>query len=233
MVFERTGQILTREQLMHPRLKTSKKWSPLPKEFLKQVESVFKQTFKSQIDQGKVVVDGRVYPEELLVSVGYHGGKGLRQSNFEVSIQYKKDKDNVIQLLNLSVDVAASLFEQYFASEDDHEFPRLWQEFDVENRPVFVQYTGTNSELESEANKLLGEFADEGLTGGDWEDADSPDEVKARLGIDPQEKFAESIFNEDDEAMADDLENDDDDDLDDEERDLASKKPVKPAPKKH
>lgn len=214
---------------MHPRLKTSKKWSPLPKEFLKQVESVFKQTFKSQIGQGKVVVDGRVYPEELLVSVGYHGGKGLRQSNFEVSIQYKKDKDNVIKLLNLSVDVAASLFEQYFASEDDHEFPRLWQEFDVENRPVYVQYTGTNTELESEANKLLGEYADEGLTGGDWDDADSPEEVKARLGIDPEEKFADSIFNEDDDDMGDVL----DEGEADEEKDLASKKPVKPAPKKH
>jgi len=187
---------------MHPRLKTSKKWSPLPKEFLKQIESVFKQTFKTQIGQGKIVTDGRIYPEEILVSVGYHTGKGLKQSNFEVSIQYKKDKDNVIKLLNLSVDVAASLFEQYFGAEDDHEFPRLWQEFDVENRPVFVQYTGTNTELETEANKLLGEYADEGLTGGDWEDVEDPAEVKARLGINPDEEFADSILNPDEDDIA-------------------------------
>ncbi len=180
---------------MHPRLKTSKKWSPLPKEFLKQVESVFKQTFKAQVGTGKIVTEGRIYPEEILVSVGYHPGKGLRQSNFEVSIAYKKDKDNVIQLLNLSVDVAASLFEQFFAAENDQEFPRLWQEFDVDNRPVYVQFSGTNTELEKAANKLLGEHADEGLTGGDWDDVGSPAEAKARLGIDPDEAFADSIFN--------------------------------------
>lgn len=186
---------------MHPRLRTSKKWSPLPKEFLKQVEGVFKQTFKAQIGTGKVVVEGRIYPEELLVSVGYHPGKGLKQSNFEVSIAYKKDKDNVIKLLNLSVDVAASLFEQYFAAEDDEEFPRLWQEFDVENRPVYVQYSGTNTELEKAANKLLGEKADEGLAEGDWDDVADPDEVKARLGIDPDEEFEDSIFNPEEEDL--------------------------------
>ncbi len=183
---------------MHPRLKTSKKWTPLPKEFLKQIESVFKQTFKAQIGTGKVITDGRIYPEEILVSVGLKAAvTGLKQTNFEVSIGYKKDKDNVLKLLNLSVDVAASLFEQYFAAEDDHEFPRIWQEFDVENRPVFVQYTTTNTELENQANQLLGEFADEGLAGGDWEEDDNAaDAIKAKLGIDPDEEMEDSVLNE-------------------------------------
>lgn len=183
---------------MHPRLKTSKKWSPLPKEFLKQIESVFKQTFKAQIGTGKVITDGRIYPEEILVSVGLKAAAtGLKQSNFEVSIEYKKNKDNVLNLLNLSVDVAASLFEQYFAAEDDQDFPRIWQEFDVDNRPVYVQYTTANTELESEANKLLGEYADEGLAGGDWEDdSGEADAIKAKLGIDPAEELEDSILNE-------------------------------------
>ena len=183
---------------MHPRLKTSKKWTPLPKEFLKQIESVFKQTFKAQIGTGKVITDGRIYPEEILVSVGLKAAAtGLKQSNFEISIEYKKNKDNVLNLLNLSVDVAASLFEQYFAAEDDQDFPRIWQEFDVDNRPVYVQYTTTNTDLENEANKLLGEYADEGLAGGDWEeDTGEADAIKAKLGIDPAEEFEDSVLNE-------------------------------------
>jgi hypothetical protein len=183
---------------VHPRLKTSKKWSPLPKEFLKQVESVFKQTFKAQIGTGKVFTDGRIYPEEILVSVGLKAAStALKQSNFEISIEYKKDKDNVIKLLNLSVDVAASLFEQFFAADTDEEFPRVWQEFDVDNRPVYVQFTGTNTELEEKANQLLGEHADEGLTGGDWDEPTEgeADAIKARLGIDPEEDLEDSILN--------------------------------------
>lgn len=184
---------------MHPRLKTSKKWSALPKEFLRQVDSVFKQSFKDQIGSGKVEAEGRIYPEEILVSVGFRPQTGLKQNNFEISIPYKKDKDNVLKLLHLAVDTAASLFEQFFAAENDHDFPRIWQEFEVEGRSVYVQYSTTNSELENEANKLLGEFADEGLTGGDWEDLpeneNETEAIKARLGIDPDEELEDSVLN--------------------------------------
>ena len=54
---------------MHPRLKTSKKWSPLPKEFLKQVEGVFKQTFKPQIGTGKIVVEAGESPQMVTAEI--------------------------------------------------------------------------------------------------------------------------------------------------------------------
>ncbi|NJM10148.1 MAG: hypothetical protein HC883_04530 [Bdellovibrionaceae bacterium] len=176
---------------MEPRLKTSKKWTPLPKDFLSQIRTVFKETFKAQIGKGVVETDGRIYPEEILVSVGFRPDQGLRQSNFEVSIAYKKDKDNVLKLLHMAVDAAASLFEQFFAAEDDQEFPRIWQEFEVDGRMVYAQYTTTNTELESEADRLLGVHAKEGLAGGDWDEDVSPEDIKATLGIDPDEEDLE------------------------------------------
>lgn len=172
---------------MEPRLKTSKKWTALPKEFMQQVRSVFKETFAKQIGKGTLETEGRIYPEEILISVGYRAENALKQSNFEVSVAYKKDKDNVLKLLHLAVDAAAGLFEQLFTAEDDQDFPRIWQEFDFEGRKIFVQYTTTNSELEGEADKILGVASGESLAEGDWDDETSADSIKASLGLDPDE----------------------------------------------
>lgn len=168
---------------MEPRLKTSRKWSTLPKEFLAQIRSVFKESFAQQIGKDVLEVDGRIYPEEILIRVGVRAEKGMRQRNWDVSLAYKKDKDNVLKLLHISVDALASLFEQMFASEDDADFPRIWHEFEVEGRPVFAQYTTVNSKLEAEADKILGISGDEDLAGGDWDDDESPDTIKAKLGL--------------------------------------------------
>ncbi|HMN68355.1 MAG TPA: hypothetical protein PKC28_07430 [Bdellovibrionales bacterium] len=168
---------------MEPRLSSSRKWSPLPKEFLSQVRGVFQENFKAQIGKGKVLVDGRIYPEELLILVGYKGANALKQSNFEVSIAYKKDKDNVLKLLHLAVDAGASLFEQIFTAQDDGDFPRLWQEVDFEGRKIFIQYSTVNSELEAEADKWLGRASGGDVAQGDWDDDVDPETIKAQLGL--------------------------------------------------
>ena len=171
---------------MHPRLPTSRKWTAFPTELKIQIQSVFKETFKDHIKGGTVVSEGRIYPGEILVMIGYQPGSGLKQANFEVSVAYKKDKDNVLKMINLAVDAAGSLFEQYFTLADDSSFPRVWLDVDFEGREIFIQYTTTNSKLEAEADKLLGEFATEGLTQGEWDAAEDmdPEQIKAKLGLD-------------------------------------------------
>ncbi|MBX3022536.1 MAG: hypothetical protein KF799_12760 [Bdellovibrionales bacterium] len=172
---------------MQPRLKNSKKWSPLPQELIKQIQSVFSQSFREHIKGGKIEAGGRIYPEEILIRVGYKAPGNLKQANWDLSIAYKKDKDNVLKLLHLGVDAVGALFEQFFTSENDYDFPRTWEEIDFEGRKVFVQYDTTNNELESEADKLLGLDADsEDVAQGEWDEA-SADQIKASLGIDPDE----------------------------------------------
>ncbi len=176
---------------MEPRLKTSKKWTALPKEFLGQVKTAFKSTFKTQLGSAKIEADGRIYPEELLLSVGFKTDSALKQSNFMISIPYRKGKDDVLKLLNLGMDAMGALFEQLFEADDDADFPRLWQRVDFEGREIFVQYTTNNTELDAAADKLLGESKDEGLTGGEWDDEDeeiTPDEIKRKLGIDDDDE---------------------------------------------
>ncbi len=173
---------------MQPRLKVSKKWSAIPKELSVQIKQVFKQTFQTQMGTGTVHADGRIYPSEILMRVGFKPSDGgLRQFNWDISIEYKRDKDNVMKLLTMAVDVAGSLFEQFFSSENDHDFPRIWAEVDFEGKKVFVQYHTENTELESAANKLLGlEPGEEMLAEGEWEDDITPEAIKAQLGIDEE-----------------------------------------------
>lgn len=177
---------------MDPRLKTSKKWTALPKEFLAQVRNAFKSTFKDHLGTAKIEADGRIYPEELLISVGYKIENALKQSNFMVSIPYRKGKDDVLKLLNLGMDAVGALFEQLFQADDDQDFPRLWQEVDFEGRQIYVQYVTNNTELDAAADKLLGEDADESLTGGEWDEEEddgvTPEEIKSKLGLDDDDE---------------------------------------------
>lgn len=174
---------------MQPRLSTSRKWTPLPKELMQQVKSVYKETFAQHIGLGILETEGRIYPEEILIRVGYRAKDALKQSNFEVSIAYKKDKDNVLKLLHIGIDAAASLLDQLFTTDTDEEFPRKWAEVDFEGRTIYVQYNTVNSELEAEADRLLGARPtdDATLVQGDWDEDISLDQVKASLGIDPEE----------------------------------------------
>jgi hypothetical protein len=169
---------------MQPRLSSSRKWTAIPKELTVQIKNVFKQSFQQHIGKGTVLADGRIYPEELLISVGVKlPDSKLKESHWLVSIGYTRGKDDVVKLLNLGVDAAGSLFEQLFTSENDHDFPRAWEEVDFEGRKIYVQYSTVNTELEQAANKILGVAESEELAQGEWEDLESPESIKQRLGV--------------------------------------------------
>lgn len=175
---------------MEPRLSSSRKWSPLPDELIRQIRSVFKQNFSVQIGSNTVEAKGRIYPEEILVSVGIREEKALKQVNWMISVGYKRDKDNVMKLLHLVLDAAAALFEQSFSAENDHDFPRVWEEVDFEGRKIYVMYSTVNSKLEAEADRLLGEAgadSDE-VAQGDWDEDIKPEHIKAQLGLDEDDE---------------------------------------------
>lgn len=167
---------------MEPRISTSTQWTSFPNEYLKNIETVFSKSFKLHLENGKIISEGRIYKEELLLRVGYAEKDRLKQSNFEISVEYDKKKDNAVKLIYLMIDVGATMLDEFFMAENDHDFPRAWTEYEVENRKIYLQYSTINSELEKQADKLLGDDP-EALIGGD------PDveQIKAQLGIDSQE----------------------------------------------
>ena len=169
---------------MEPRLKSSKKWTSFPNEYLKQIQTVFNKSFKLHLENGKILTEGRIYKEELLLKVGFLENKSIRQSNFEISIQYDKNKENAVQLIYLMIDVAATMMDEFFMAENDHDFPKVWQDYDVEGKKVYLQYSTTNDELENEADKLLGIDKDNNLVQQD--DDEVLDEIKQSLGVDSE-----------------------------------------------
>lgn len=183
---------------MEPRLSSSKKWTPVPQDYKDQVMDVLKSSFAAETARGEWIFEGHIYAEELLLRIGFLERGRLRQINFEISIQFRAGKDNVPDLLGLGVDVGASLLEDAFKAENDSEFPRTWQEFTVERRAVFIQYSAVNSRLEEEADRLLG-IQEEGLiraTDSTEDAAELLKHLKKTVGIDEDDDL--DIDDEDD-----------------------------------
>lgn len=169
---------------MEPRLSSSKKWTSLPKEVLKQIQQVFTKSFADQAIHGQFHAEGRLYKEELLMRLGYSPKDRLKQNNIEISIAYRKGKDDVVQLMYLAVDVAATMLDELFKAGSDQDFPKIWTNYEIEGREVHLQYTVANSKLEAEADRLLGVQKDELVEGEDLtEEIDEIDALKHKLGL--------------------------------------------------
>ncbi len=173
---------------MHPRKKESKKWTKLPTDFSNQIKIVFEKNFKSQLEGKKLTVEGRIYPSEIVLRVGINNTGELRYHNFEVSLDHSKDQQDAIAQIHVGVDAVASLLVNYFDQEEVHEMPLVWQEYPFEKQTIWLKYTSENSDLEAEANKLLGLTEENTLL------AETQDEMD-QLGLTDEDstKFDENI----------------------------------------
>jgi hypothetical protein len=141
---------------MNPRKKESKKWSALPPELSKQIKTLFEESFSEYLYEKKLKVEGRIYPTEILMRVGINYKGEIRYHNFEVSIDHDPKKQNTVAQIHVAVDAIASLLLEFFDLEEEHEMPLVWQEYPFEKQKIWLQYNSANSDLEAEANKLLG-----------------------------------------------------------------------------
>lgn len=158
--------------MLTPRLKTSKKWTAFPPEYTVQIETVFKENFAAQLKGSQLKVEGRIYPEEILLRVGFHRQGELRQANFEVSMEHSPTEQDALERIHNCVDAAASMMMDFFENEDSDDFPRSWKEFPFQNKKLYLQFTTENSDLEKEADRLLG--LDEEQLVHEEDEADEP-----------------------------------------------------------
>ncbi len=144
---------------MKPRLKTSKKWTTLPKEYMTQVEEAFRESFPTQLKSAQLVVEGRIYTEEILLRVGILEKGRLSQANFEVSMNFSSKKKDAIERIHDCIDATASMMSEYFELKEDEEsdFPLLWKEYEFNGLPLFLQFSTVNSALELQADAILGD----------------------------------------------------------------------------
>lgn len=146
---------------MNPRLKNSKKWTAFPKDYLSQIEDVFKENFKQQLKGSQLAIEGRIYTEEILLRVGIREKGRLSQANFEVSTNYSTKEKDAVARIHDCVDAAASMMAEYYDSDGEAEFPRTWNEYEFNQRKIYLQFTTENSDLEAQADALLGKSFEE------------------------------------------------------------------------
>jgi hypothetical protein len=142
--------------LMIPRLMTSKKWTEFPKEYISQITEVFKEGFKAELEGVDFFVEGRIYPEEIMLRIGILEPGRIAQANFEVSALYDAKKQDAIEWIYTCIDAAGTMMGEYFEADGEVEFPRTWKEIDFDGKKIFTQFTTVNSRLEAEADAILG-----------------------------------------------------------------------------
>lgn len=136
--------------MFEPRLTESYKHVPqnLPSDLAKMIrESVYqKYTYFNNKD---VLVQGAIYPEEIILLIGYKEKDSLRQLNFECSISYNPDQDqNIIERFHSGADALDSMINEYIEARGDLEMPSDWTEFDFEDFKVYLRFSKLNTEIE-------------------------------------------------------------------------------------
>ncbi len=210
---------------MTPRLKNSKKWTAFPPELTAQIGTSFGSQFKVESKQGTFKVEGRIFPSEILLRVGYLENGRLKQSNLEVSIDFKP-KDDVVAKIFTCVDALGSVFFDFFEAlntptddPDEREsskesvdptlspgldLPAAWKAFPFLQETVYIQYSTVNTDLETEADRLLGlhnnsllqKTPDEEEDFDDAFDAEDSDDVELDAKAEAEDAAEAGIGNE-------------------------------------
>jgi hypothetical protein len=185
-----------------PRLASSRQWADLPSDFISKVQEVFAQQFELESLKGEFFVEGRIFPAEIIVRLGYLENGRLKQINFEASMDLpnaevnadkladRSDNNSVesktMSLLYVCIDAVGSLVEEYFDLAEDEEIdvPLSWRPYDFEGEIVYLKHSTYNSRLEEESDKLLG-LSDKNLFNEDLasEDALQRAEVDSELAL--------------------------------------------------
>jgi len=177
---------------MKPRLITSKKWTHFPKEYVHQIKQVFNEAFSEQLKGGNLVIEGRIYPEEILLRVGFLEKGRLQQNNFEISMDYSQEKKEAIDRIHDCIDATASMMNEFFISEGAVEFPLVWKDYDFNGKRIWVQHSTINSNLEAEADRLLG-ITDEHLVKEETETEDTFERAEPTMFSGSKKKKKEDL----------------------------------------
>jgi hypothetical protein len=139
---------------LNPRLQNSLKFQEFPIDSIRMIKEVVAKNFKAFVKEKKIIVQGLIYTEEILLRVGFQE-KGIAQQNFEASIGYSAKDKNIMEQIYAAFDAVGSMIDQYVKAGGDIELPIDWTEFKFDEKLVYLQTSKENSDLEAAANKFL------------------------------------------------------------------------------
>lgn len=144
---------------MHPRKLSSKpaQKQDFPLDYVKMIHEVLEKNFKAFAKDKNIKIDGQIYMQEIVLNLGFKNKNGIKQVNFTASVDHDMKKKNTMNQIYLAIDALGSMLSQYVEAEEDIELPTEWTEFDFEKHKVYLKFTTNNTDLDSAADKLLGE----------------------------------------------------------------------------
>ena len=170
-------------QMIQPKNANNKTYASLPIEVTKAVADELSETFEEASNKGLFLCQIRVFRTEMILRAGYIKKGEIKQVNFDVSKDVQPDKPEPVKTLELLVAASKELFHAYFKDERIEDFSPLWAEYT--NADISYRYDGTNTELETKANELLGEQAletgDEQMIQGDFSELEELEKIVETL----------------------------------------------------
>lgn len=178
---------------MEPRLTTSQQWTPFPEELNQQILEAFNTFFDEyDLEERHFIVEGNIYPSEIVLRVGLARAGHIRQHNFEASLEFKADKQNALTAIHTVIDFLGQTWQDYLEEPTElEELPTEWKETDFEKHKIFLRYSSVNTELEKQADALLngGEKQLVYEADGESESELQVKQVLAQLTEDPEDDF--------------------------------------------
>ena len=145
-----------------PRRKDSTTWTALPESYLSLLQGAVDNVFDDLLPENlEIIVEGRIYNQEILIRLGHLPSQSIRQMNFELSMDYDAGKDKVVDILDIAVDCIGGMFQEFLA-KSNVDWPIDWIEEEFHSKKVFLRTSRINSVLEKQADQLLG-LATDGL----------------------------------------------------------------------
>ncbi|MNT30121.1 hypothetical protein D3C72_1659000 [compost metagenome] len=115
-------------------------------------------------------------------------------------MNYSQQDQDAVERIHNCVDAAASMMLEYFDNPEEADFPYVWKEYPFQGKKVYLQFSTENSNLEAEANRLLGVNEEDLLIEEeDDEDALTRAETSEELSPPREEDSEESDDEEEDE----------------------------------
>lgn len=166
-------------EMLSPRNEENKSFSLLPPELLETILEIFKDTFQEESTKGDFFCLGQVHQGEILLRLGYVEKGSIKQVNFDTSIDVEPNEPHVTDLLDELIVGTKELFINYFKNKNLEDFSYYWNPLETsKNHAIFYKYDATNTQLEAEANKLLGEEnLDSSLIHGDMEESEEIEKI--------------------------------------------------------
>jgi hypothetical protein len=169
--------------MIQPKNTNNKTYANLPEEVTKSITDELAHTFEEAANKGSFLCQIRVYRTEMVFRAGYLKSGEIRQVNFDLSKEITPEKPEPIKTLEHLVAASKELFHGFFKEERIEDFSPLWAE--VSGSDIYYRYDGTNTELESKANELLGEGAlesdDDQMIRGDFSELEELEAIVETL----------------------------------------------------